>query len=305
MPCANRPREAARGSALILALITVFLATSISAALIASLGRNIDTASALQDQRQARLLARGAVDWARNVLSDDVRRTSTDHLQELWAVDIPPLPVDDAGEEGEVAGRIQDRSGLFNLNTLITGEQPDAVALEQFARLLMALDIPEGQARALAQNLQLALVPAPQTAPDDGLPHSPLVDPLEVASVSGFDSDLIERLLPFVTALPAEQSTINLNTAPPEMLFAVTHGLTMEAARRLAAEREHAWYRTVAEYASRLPSGARLISIATCSVRSRYFLVTGRARSGSATVSIEVLLDRTENWPTILWQKLL
>ncbi|MBR4738324.1 MAG: type II secretion system minor pseudopilin GspK [Rhodocyclaceae bacterium] len=305
MPCADARREAMRGSALILALITVFLATSISAALIASLGRNIDTASALQDQRQARLLARGAVDWARNVLSDDKRRTNVDHLQELWAVDIPPLPVDDAGEEGEVAGRIQDRSGLFNLNTLVTGEKGDDSTRPQFARLLMALDVPEGQANALANRLQQALVPATQTAPDDGLPHSPLVDPLELASVPGFDNELIERLLPFVTALPAENSKINLNTAPPEILFAVTENLSMEAARRLSAEREHAWYRTVGEYGQHLPSGARLISQVTCDTNSRYFLVTARARSASATVSIEVLLDRTENWPTILWQKLL
>ena len=38
---------------------------------------------------------------------------------------------------------------------------------------------------------------------------------------------------------------------------------------------------------------------------SRHFLATGRARFGVSMVRMEVLLDRSQNWPTIVWQKLL
>lgn len=293
-----------RGSALILALVAVFIATSISAALIASLGRSIDMASALQDQRQARLLARGAVDWARNVLAADARRTGNDNSQEPWTVEIPPIPVGDS-DEGEVSGQIKELSGLFNLNQLAPQGEPNPVAVQQYARLLTAIGVPQGQANQLTTALQHAILPLPENAADDALPHSPLVDPLELAQVPGYeDPALRARILPFVTAVPAP-SKVNLNFAPPEVLSALTEGLTVDAARQLAAERDRAWFRTVAEYASRLPAGARLTSVAACDVRSRYFLVTGRARSGAATVSLETLLERTENWPTILWQKLL
>ena len=34
-------------------------------------------------------------------------------------------------------------------------------------------------------------------------------------------------------------------------------------------------------------------------------IVTGRARFGVSMVRMEVLLDRSQNWPTVVWQKLL
>nr|MBL8457457.1 general secretion pathway protein GspK [Zoogloeaceae bacterium] len=77
MPCADFARQ--RGAAIILALLTVMLAAAIAAATIASLGRSIDSSTGLQDQAQARRLARGAADWARNVLADDGMRTTVDH----------------------------------------------------------------------------------------------------------------------------------------------------------------------------------------------------------------------------------
>jgi general secretion pathway protein K len=39
-------------------------------------------------------------------------------------------------------------------------------------------------------------------------------------------------------------------------------------------------------------------------VQSRFFLVTGRARRGVAMVRMEVLLDRNETWPDIVWQRI-
>ena len=44
---------------------------------------------------------------------------------------------------------------------------------------------------------------------------------------------------------------------------------------------------------------------ARIAITSRHFLATGRARYGVAMVRMEVLLDRSQNWPTIVWQKLL
>ena len=306
MRCADRPASATvcpracraqTGSAIVLALITVLLAASVASSIILSVSRGIDAATGLQDQAQARELARGATDWARNVLADDARRTQVDHLHETWAIKIPPTPVDHA----EVAGAIEEYSGRFNLNNLAPGTAASPLALRQFARLLEAVgDVPAAEAETLAARVQTEIA-----VPSGGLaPRGPLVDPGELLDIDGFDAALLDRLRPYVTALPAP-SRLNVNTASAEVLHAVIDQLSLAAARVLVAERERAWYRSIADFESRLPSGARLDNHDGIDVRSRFFAVVGRARAGVAMVSMTVMLDRSQgNWASILWQKI-
>lgn len=309
MPCVDCTSRQ-RGAAIILALVTVMLAAAIAAAAIGSLGRSIDSSTGLQDQSQARLLARGAADWARNVLADDAMRTTVDHLGEPWAVKVPPTPVGDA----EVAGEIQDWSGRFNLNNLAPDGKPDLVAADQFKRLLEALGVEAGRAIAVGDGLLgwISANPDPgsQTplslpAMASGLqaPLGPIADIGELRHLDGMDDALLQRLKEVAVALPSP-SKVNVNMAPPEVLFAITSELDMNAARVLSAERERAWFRDIADFTARLPRGASVSAAGGLDVRSRHFLVTGRARYGVAVVSMEVLLDRKETWPEILWQRI-
>lgn len=309
MPCVESVSRQ-RGTAIILAMVTVMLAAAIAAAVIASLGRSIDSRTGLQDQSQARMLARGAADWARNVLADDGMRTTVDHLGEPWAVKVPPTPVGEA----EVAGEIQDWSGRFNLNNLAPEGKPDLVAAEQFKRLLESLGV-EGARAATLSDALLGWIsgnsdPGSKTQPSlpataDGLqaPLGPLADLGELRHLDGMDEALLLRLEEVAVALPSP-SKININMAPAEVLFALTSDLDMNAARVLTAERERAWFRDIADFTARLPKGASASAPGGLDVRSRHFLVTGRARYGVAVVSMEVLLDRKETWPEILWQRI-
>lgn len=316
MRCADRSRPLPapfapvrqRGAAVVLALVTVFLAASVAAAIIGSLGRSIDSATGLQDQAQARLLARGAIDWARNVLADDERSTPVDHLREPWAVRVPPTPVGEA----EVSGEIIDWSGRFNLNNLAPEGKPELLARHQFERLLSALEVPANRAVQLADALLEWIAPPDEEAnarsrpgapTARSAPHGPLVDLGELLAVPGFDPRLVARLAEVAVAVPAP-SKINVNTAPAEVLFAITSGLELNAATVLVAERDRAWFRDVADFTARLPAGASVDSPALLDVRSRFFLVTGRARNGVSVVSLDVLLDRKNTWPDILWQRI-
>lgn len=297
----KKPQNASRrqrGAAILLAMITLFVCAGLAASMIGQLGRSVDSASGQQDLAQARILARAAVDWARNVLADDRIRTAVDHTGQPWAIRVPPTPV----ENGEVSGEIHCWSGRFNLNNIAPQGEPDSTAIDAFIRLLRAADIPPAEASRLVSALTRRLsvtASSPSTAPP-----APLVDIAELVALPGVDPGLLERLSPLVSALPAP-SRINLNTAPAEVLMAVTEGLDRVAARALVAERERIWYRNVADYSSRLPPNARITNLQLVDIRSRHFLVTGRAGYGAATVRLEVLLDRAEIWPDILWQRLL
>ena len=136
----TRPRQ--RGAAVILALLTVALVAGLAAAAVGDLGVAMDQVTGRHDQAQARQLARGAVDWARNVLAEDARGSTVDHLGEAWAVQVPPTPV----EEGELAGDIREQSGRINLNNLVQADGPDLGEMDQFLRLLAILGVGDSQA---------------------------------------------------------------------------------------------------------------------------------------------------------------
>ena len=302
MRCVRHPSQ--RGAAIVVAMLAVFLVAGIAASLLADLGRTIDGSSGLSDQAQARQLARDAVDWARNVLADDKKRTSVDHAGELWATPVPPIPV----EDGEVSGEIVDWSGRFNLNNLAPRGKADYTAAGQFERLLGALGIEPGRAAAMSRALLARLVtvresPSASTASLQGMGYAergPLLDLAELHAVPGFDAAIVERLRPVVVAVRAP-SRINVNTASAEVLHAVTTGLDLATAGALVAERERAWFRNLGDLQGRLPAGASLSAASGVDVRSTHFLVTGRARYGRAMIKVEALLERVDTWPEIVW----
>ena len=124
----------------------------------------------------------------------------------------------------------------------------------------------------------------------------------EVAAVPGIDAVRLAALAPLVTALP-RPTRVNVNTAPPEVLALVAHGLDGEALAALVAERARKPFASIGEFRSRLPSGAAAPDDALLAVRSEYFVVTVRARQGEALAQGRALLRRpTEGAPLVVWQ---
>jgi len=313
-PCTERQR----GVAVIMAMLTVALVAALAASVVAAFGFAVESLSGRHDLAQARWLARGAIDWARNVLADDSRRSGDiDHLGETWAVKVPPTPVD----EGEVSGEIEDLSGRFNLNNLAPNGVVDKDAVKQFSRLLEAVGVSTAQAAGMATILGGWLDAAQEDPsfypqPSDGSTtvkplNAPFVSVDELANVPGFDAATVERLRPFVAAVPASpaRSLLNVNTAPAEVLAATLENYSLDRARNLVSGRNTAWFTGKADFEQR--SGLTMDE-SRFSLKSYYFLASGRAHFGTATTRMQVLLARgviansvRKNWPEIIWQKIL
>jgi general secretion pathway protein K len=296
-----------------MALLTVALVAGIAASAMGDLAIAFDGVTALHDQAQARLLARGAIDWARNVLSNDARTTSVDHLGETWAIKVPPTAV----EDGEVSGEVADQSGRFNLNNLVRGGQASPADVADLINLLGLIGVAEGEASGLADALVdwLDAVDKPRLPGgaeagwfgEQGLPQRPpngaLLDVMELTQVRGFSPDLVKRLKPLVAALPPG-SRVNVNTASAEVLAAfLLPKLGLDAARQMLAQRERAWFKDIADFKARLPNAGDGVDTARLATTSQYFLVISRGRYGVSTVPMEALLERKQNWPEIVWQR--
>jgi general secretion pathway protein K len=302
-----------RGAALLLAILTLALMAEIASLAVADYGATMELLVGRQDQSQSRWLARGAVDWARNVLAEDARTSANDHLREIWATRVAPTPV----EDGEVGGEIVDYSGYFNLNSLVANGAADAEQVEAYKRLLVVLGFARKDAESLAATL-VDWLDSDNNSEANGAEaewyaehgkryraaNGLLVDVDELGLVRGYGDDVLSRLRSTVAALP-ESAAINVNTASPEVLSAMIPNLSVDDARVIAVRRLVTPFSDVPGFLAQLPRTASPPASNRFSVASRYFLVGGRAKYGQAVTRMQVLLDRKTVWPEIVWQKIL
>jgi general secretion pathway protein K len=273
-------RAAQRGVAIVLAMGVVALAAIAAAAMLASQSTWSRHAELGGEHAQAQALVQAGVDWARAVLSDDRRASSVDHLGELWAQRVPPVPV----ENGELSGQIDDQQGAFNLNNVFRGGKASPAHVLQLRRLLEILGLPD----ALADSF-LA-------------PGRPIIDTAELALLPGFDATVRARLRPFVTALP-RFTALNVNTASPEVLAAVVRDLDLDDARALTAQRSRAYFRNLSEFLVQLPPGAA-VEGNDITTASQYFIASVRVSVGDAQARGSALLAREgPGWPAVVWRK--
>ena len=133
-------------------------------------------------------------------------------------------------------------------------------------------------------------------------PNTPLLRTAEAALARGIDGPRLATLAPYVIALPST-TTLNVNTAPPEVLGAAVNGLEGDALAAFLVDRARKYFTTAAEFRARLPAGASIEDLSTLGVRSDYFLVTVRARQGETIAQGRALLKRQgDELPRIVWQ---
>lgn len=278
-------RTRQHGIAIVLAMSVVALAALTATAMIVAQSTWSRQIELTAGRAQAQFVLQGGLDWARALLSDDSRAGMVDHLGEPWAMRLPPVVV----ENGTLVGHIEDQQARFNLNNLLKNGKLNPAQLATFRRLLPILAMPPALADALAEQFETG--------------GRPLVDLAELAQVRGFDDGVRARLRPFVTALP-RYTTVNPNTASPEVLAAVIEGLGLDDARALIAQRKRTYFRNIPEFLSQLPQGLTAPA-ENFAVNSDYFLATLRVTIGGAQAHGVALLERgkTGGWPAIVWRK--
>lgn len=327
----SRHSQAQRGVAIVMAMLIVALATSVAAYAAWQQNLWIRQSENLATQAQALAVSRAALYFGAMVLLEDLKNSNppnVDHLKEDWAKYALTTPV----EGGSVSGKIADQQGLFNVNNLaVTDPQQRALQLQWFTALLSALDIPTALADALQD-----YVDADEQGPKEDLAYLGKAEPYRTANrpiqsidelnrVEGFDAKVIEKLKPFITAIPiitppAQGSStatipvtlLNVNTAPKEVLeavFGAGSGTQIETLRSKAPFKDIGDFD--AQTASLLPPvdpknpAAHPWNNTNIDVKSDYFLVAAVSQFGNTKNGLIALVQRVSptTWPTIVWQK--
>ncbi len=279
-----------RGSATLTAMIVMVLAAIILSSLIWQQHLSIRQLEYQRDRRQAEWLHIAAADFARFVLAEDSRATTTDHLGEPWAIPLADTKIADFLRGVDIPqeirhvsliGQVTDAQGRFNLNSLVdaTGQSnPQALAI--FQRLLEN----SGADRSLAQQVSNRLLQTKFLFRDTN----------ELSSLTGISPTLLQRLKPTLVALP-ENTPINVNSANAEVLRAVFQGMTSSQANAFISGRLETPLKSVAEVRNLLTRIGVNQSGETSfiDVKSSFFIARSEVRFGEALYVGQSILRRT------------
>jgi general secretion pathway protein K len=296
----NKPVQ--RGAALLAAMLTVSLVATFAAAALWQQWRTVEVESAERSRVQSAWILNGALDWARLILREDFNADRTDHLAEPWAVPLQearlstflaadPNNNTDTGDADDVflSGEISDLQARLNIGTLVQAGSLQTKSFETFQRLFEVLGLPQGQLNTLAENLRFA---SDISIDNRNAARAPLAPQrIEQLVWLGVAPETVAALEPYVTVLPSSSTRVNINTAPPEVLYAVGRNLSLADAKRLAAERERQHFRNVAD-AGKLVPGA-LFDLTAASVDTQFFEVRGRLRIAQVVIEERSILQRT------------
>lgn len=296
-----------RGAALLTAMVIVTLVATLAAAMVWQQWRAVQVEAAERARSQAQWILVGAIDWARLILREDARSGKPTSLGEPWATPLAEAKLStflaadrdntDDAPDAFLSGSIIDAQSHYNLRNLMeTGAraQEEEKVLQRLLELVGARgDLAPVIARALRDA-------APPVAPEPGSTAQPAVvnpnPPLMPQRVDqliwlGVDAESLAQLAPFVTLLPVS-TTVNLNTAPKEVLAAVIPGLDLASAERLVQGRGRNAFKSADDAKALLPSGAD-IAKARVAVKSDFFEVRGRLRLQERTIEERVLVQRS------------
>ncbi len=237
-----------KGVALITAMLITALVGSVAAGLSWDNALDVRRTMVMLYRDQAIQVAVGSEGWVRSILQDDQESSTSDHLGEIWATEIPALPIDAEAVQGEIYGKIEDLQGRFNVNNLLDGNgEIDQVSYEQFERLLAALGLDAGLASKAADWLDADQTESIPNGAEDSLysgftpayrtANQRIANVTELAALDGMDRASFEVLLPHVTALP-ERTPINVNTATLAVLQSLGPNIGQGDAEGLIALRE-------------------------------------------------------------------
>lgn len=258
----------------------------------------------------------GAIDWARLILREDLRSSTSqgqppvDSLDEIWATPLAEarlssfLSADrennaEGGPEAFISGQIVDAQSRWNLRRLI--DPAGKVIPAEFAtleRLCAQANLPSGTALVLAEGLRGAW------GPPGGSPEAPvgnaLLAPQRMADLAwlGIEPEWLQRLSQWVEVLPVA-TPVNLNTASREVLAAAIDGMDLGSAERLVQARQREPFKTV-DAAKALLSEAQMKDGARVSVTSNWFIATGRLRLDDRAVEEHALIQRRGNQVVVM-----
>lgn len=218
-------RHGQQGMALLTILLLVVAITIVAGSMLANQKVMIREFELTKGQGQLREYALAGEAMATDLIAQDSQVNQVDSLADAWAKPLAEQTLNQA----KVSIKIDDDASRFNVNNLYHDGKVDDTALAFFQALL--------QANGLSPNIAMAVLdwqdPDSDTRADGGaeagyyqstgkkmamgIANQPFISINELQHVRGIDSEALQKLAPYLTAVPY-YLPMNINTVKPELL---------------------------------------------------------------------------------------
>ena len=294
---AHRQHHHQRGAALLIAMIILALIATMASAMVWQQWRAVQVEAAERARVQSAWILSGALDWARLILREDARTGGADHLGEPWATPRAEarlstfLAVDksntDDGPEAFLSGSITDAQSRYTLRNLVDAGQIVPAEQAVLTRLFELIAVPSDLAARIASGMNRAL-----SLPVSGAEANPPLLPQSVAQLGwlGVDEASIRLMAPYVVLLPV-RTTVNINTAPAQVVAAVIDKLDLGGAERLVEARQRTPFDTL-EKVQPLLGGEIVVDARRVGISSSFFELRGRLRLVDRVLEERSLVER-------------
>ena len=288
-----------RGVALITAVVLVAIATVLSVRIGTEAALDRRRAGGLAALNQGWQVALGAEAWAAQILNQDLVDSQLDHLSEVWARPVPPLPIDG----GSIEGSIEDMQGRFNVNNLVKPDgTTDDVNVERFRRLLLSVEVDPRWAGALADWLDTDTVDTFPDGAEDGVysgqtppyrtANGPITTTAELLALPGFSLEDYARLRPHIAALPVG-TRVNVCTATARVLAALVEGGTgFGDAEALQGNRRDHCFPRLDDLRASIDDAEFAALQASMSENTNWFRITTVVSIGTSQLTLYSLIER-------------
>lgn len=297
------------GVAIITALLIVTIAATVSITISTQLQLDVRRTSNLIALDQADFYLLEAEEWSQRILLDDKQNSTIDALDENWAIEIPPLPVDG----GSIQGKLTDLQACLNVNTLVNGNALNPVVEERLTRLFNNLGISNNLTQAITDWIDSGLndtTTTPNGAEDSHYlnlekpyrtANTPLQSVSELRLIKGFeDKNTYNAIADYVCAFVPNNNDIpiNVNTASIEVLRSLSANMTKSLLDGIIDRQQTDPFNDLNDFTSFSTVKTIITNTAQLSVSSDYFLLKTQAKIGQANKVMYSIIYRDASGET-------
>ncbi|RZG17736.1 general secretion pathway protein GspK [Pseudoalteromonas sp. CO342X] len=267
-----------QGAALVIVLFIVALAATIAAEMASSLMVQVQKASNIQTQQQAKWYSYGAEELVKRALIQ-AKKDDPDsvNLDQPWAREEVPYPVD----HGTLSGKVTDLQACLNLNALraksqtngndqggrqIGGKNTNPAHAALLELLKNIEDLPSNESEeALADSVydwldEDSITYRSGAEEDEYMSNQTpyltannlMASVSELRVIKGFNPLVMEKIKPYVCVIPgSEELAVNVNTILPEqalLLSALIPGLSKSGAEAIISARPKKGFTDINEF---------------------------------------------------------
>jgi len=296
-----------QGVAIITALLIVTIAATVSITISTRLQLDVRRTGNLIAQDQAQFYLLAAEEWSQRILRQDKKDSASDSLDESWAIQLPPLPVDG----GSIQGTLTDLHACINVNSLVEGGAVDAISKARLSQLFKNLGVKNDLTQAITDWIDRNMETTNPNGAEDGYylnlktpyrtANTPLHSISELRLIKGFeDSKTYALVKPYLCAyiINGGEIAINVNTASAEVLQSLSANMTKDLAANIIERRAEEPFNNLKEFTSFAKLGTIIKDTTKLSTSSDYFLLRTQAIIGQANKVMYSVIYRDDSGKT-------